>query len=110
MDKIDVSYELPIIARRFRAYIKKNGIDFKDADESTVIDFLCNAYANIQDEDTQEIKDGFADLDSFLKGLALADNNEVFCKLCNLCVLCEEKAFRTGLQLGAYLILELQGK
>ena len=39
MEKIDVSYELPIIARRFQAYIKKNGIDFKDADESTVIDF-----------------------------------------------------------------------
>ena len=110
MDKIDVSYELPIIVRKFRSYIKKNGVDFKDAEVASVIDLLCSAYANIQDEDTQEIKDGFADLDSFLRGLSLADNNEAFCKLCNLCVLCEEKAFRTGLQLGAYLILELQGK
>ena len=40
----------------------------------------------------------------------LDDNNEIFGLVCSLCTLFEERAFKDALQLGAHLILELQGK
>ena len=110
MNKDNVNYAIPTIAKRFKEYIQNTECDFKDDRVSSVIDFLGTAYAEIQEEDTQEIKAGFAALDSCLKDISLDDNNAVFGLVCNLCVLCEERAFKDGLQLGAYLVLELQGK
>ena len=110
MDKTNVNYTLPVIVKKLKEYIEKNSLDFRDDRVSSVIDFLGVAYADNHDEDPQEIKESFAALDSCLKDISLDENNEVFSLVCNLCVLCEERAFKDGLQLGAYLILELQGK
>ena len=110
MDKTNVNYTLPVIAKKFKEYIEKNSLDFRDDRVSSVIDFLGSAYADNHDEDPQKIKESFASLDSYLKDISLDENNAVFGLVCNLCVLCEERAFKDGLQLGAYLMLELQGK
>ena len=110
MDKTNVNYTLPVIAKRFKEYVEENSLDFQDDRVSSVIDFLGTAYADTHDVDPQEIKEGFAALDGYLKDISLDENNAVFALVCNLCVLCEERAFKDGLQLGAYLMLELQGK
>lgn len=110
MDTTNVNYTLPVIAKKFKEYIEKNSLDFKDDGAASVIDFLGTAYADNQDEDSPEIKSCFSVLDSYLKDISLDENNAVFGLVCNLCVLCEERAFKDGLQIGAYLILELQGK
>ena len=110
MDKINVHYTLPTISKRFAEYIKKSDYDYRDGRSSSVMDYLCVIYAENQDADPKEIKDGFAALDNYLKCVSLDDNNAIFSIVCNLCSRYEERAFKDGLQLGAYLILELQGK
>ena len=72
--------------------------------------YLCVAYTENQCRDPKEITQGFAELDDYLQGISLDDNNVIFCLVCRLCGLYEQRAFRDGLQLGAHLILELQGK
>ena len=95
------------IARRLNAYIQKHPFDSGDSDCETVLDQLYQAYAESHESDPAEIGDGFKELEEFLHTLSLEDNNAVFNLCCRLCSAYERKAFRDGLQYGAYLFTEL---
>lgn len=110
MDERTVSFTLPEIAKKFSEIIQKGNYDFGDDRVTSVLEFLYVTYADNQGRDPQKISQGFADLDNHLEKVSLDDNNAIFSSVCNLCNLYEERAFKDGLQLGAYLILELQGK
>ena len=60
--------------------------------------------------DPKEIDQCFIDLEYYLEKLSLEENNAIFKMVCRLCSLHEEKAFKDGLRIGAYLMLELQGE
>lgn len=64
-------------------------------------------HAESHETDPAEIGDGFMELEEFLHTLPLKDNNAVFNLCCRLCSAYERKAFRNGLQYGAFLMLEL---
>ena len=81
----------------------------KDADANSVLAFLYSAYADEQGQDPQEIKQHFVDLDNHLKGLSLEENNEIFAIVCSICTAYEKRAFLDAIQIGACLVLELQG-
>ena len=70
---------------------------------------LYQAYAESHESDPAEINNGFQELEDFLAGLPLKDNNAVFNLCCRLCSAYERKAFLDGLQYGAHLISELLG-
>ena len=81
----------------------------KDSDTASVLDFLYTAYADVQGQDPQEIKQLFVSLDDHLQVLSLEENSEIFTLICNVCSAYEKRAFLDGIQVGASLILELQG-
>jgi hypothetical protein len=110
MDEVNVGFEQPEIVRRFMEYIRNADYDFDDDRVSLVMDYLYLAYTENQGRDPREIERGFAMLDDYLKGISLDNNNAIFGMVCSLCALHEERAFKDGLQLGAHLVLEIQGK
>ena len=95
------------IAKRLKAYIDTHPFDTGDSDCKTVLDQLYQAYAESHENDPREIRDGFKELDKFMEGLSLGDNNAVWNLCCRLCTAYEHKAFLDGLRYGAYLICEL---
>ena len=95
------------ITTRLKAYMDTHPFDPGDSDCETVLDQLYQAYAESHESDPPEIRDGFKDLDKFLEGLSLDDNNAVWNLCCQLCTAYEYKAFIDGLQYGSHLILEI---
>ena len=96
------------IAKRLNAYITAHPFDPGDSNCETVLDQLYQAYAESHESDPPEIRDGFKELDKFLEGLSLDDNNAVWNLCCQLCTAYEHKAFLAGLQYGAQLMNELK--
>ena len=96
------------IAKRLVSYMDKHPLDLGDTDCETVLDQLYQAYAESNESDPPEIRDGFKELEEFLCTLPLEDNNAVFTLCCHLCTAYEHKAFLDGLQYGAHLINELK--
>lgn len=94
-------------AKALRTYLQFHPLDTGDEDCTTVLDQLYLAYANSHESDPSEIQAGFAELESFLESLPLADNNAVFNLCCRLCTGYERKAFFDGLLYGAALMMEL---
>ena len=73
--------------------------------DGTLID--CKAHGNI---DLFLIRQGFIEIDKYLEGIvSLEENNTVFEIVCKLCSACEKRAFIDAIQIGAQLMLELQG-
>ena len=107
---MNIDFMLPEVAKRFREHIAQHDYDFKDDRVSSVMDFLYVAYTENKGKDPKEINQGFADLENYMEGVSLEDNDAIFVLVCTLCDLYEKRAFKDGLQLGAYLVLELQGK
>lgn len=96
------------IAKELKAYIEAHPFDAGDGEYSTVLDQLYLAYAESHESDSEEIRNGFKELEEFLHTLPLADNNAVFSLCCKLCSAYERKAFLDGLHYGAELMLELE--
>ena len=84
------------IAAWLKAYIETHPMDLGDSDCKTVLDQLCQAYAESHESDPSEISDGFKELEEFLCTLPLEDNNAVFNLCCRLCSAYEHKAFVDG--------------
>ena len=95
------------IACRLNAYLQTHPLVLGDSDCETVLDQLYQVYAESHESDPPEIRDGFKELDKFLEGLSLDDNNAVWNLCCQLCTAYEYKAFLDGLRYGAYLMREL---
>ncbi len=91
------------IAKRMKVYIDTHPFDSGDYDYETILDQLYMAYSESHEADPPEIKDAFTELNSFLDGLSLDDNNTVF----GLTIACERRGFLNGLQYGAHLMNEL---
>ena len=97
------------IAKKLSTQIYSCIRGLKDSDTDSVLEFLYTGYADVQGQDPQELKQHFVDLDDHLQVLSLEENNEVFAIVCSICSAYEKRAFLDGIQVGANLILELQG-
>lgn len=98
------------IAMEFYERIHTGSFGLKKSDASSVLEFLYITYADVQGRDPKEIDQGFLDLDDHLSGVTLEENNEIFGIVCRLCDAYEKRAFIDAIQIGAYLMLELQDK
>ena len=104
------SYHPSKIAMEFSERIHAGSFGLKKSDASSVLEFLYITYADVQSRDPKEIDQGFLDLDDHLSGVTLEENNEIFGIVCRLCDAYEKRAFIDAIQIGAYLMLELQDK
>ena len=102
-------HQTATIAKKLSARIYSRIRGLKDTEDKSVLEFLYTAYADAQGQDPQELKQHFVDLDNHLQGLSLEENNEIFAIVCSICSAYEKRAFLDGIQVGASLILELQG-
>ena len=97
-------------AKAFLECIRSGAFDFQQPDADSVLEFLYLAYSNDQAQDPDEIREGFIEMDKYLEGIvSLEENNTVFEIVCKLCATCEKRAFIDTIQIGAQLMLELQG-
>ncbi len=96
------------LTTRLNAYIDAHPFDAGTDECETVLDQLFQAYQESHECDPPDIKDGFKQLDTFLEGLPLDDNNAVFNLVCRLCTAYERKAFMDGIQYGVHLLQELR--
>ena len=95
---------LELLKRCAESYIFDTG----DPENRTVLDQLVCAYQDSHETDPPEIKDGFKELDIYLRQLSLDDNNAVWNLCCRLCTAYEHKAFVDGLKYGFQLMKELK--
>lgn len=91
-----------------RRCAESHTFDSGDPDNPAVLDQLFCAYQDSHETDPAEIKDGFKELDTYLRQLSLDDNNAVFNLCCRICVAYEHKAFIDGFHYGIQLMKELQ--
>ena len=82
--------------------------DSGDPDCKTVLEQLYRAYAESHESDPHEVREMFRELDEFLAGLPLKDNNVAFSLCCQLCIAHERRAFIDGFHYGAQLMTELK--
>ena len=103
-------YKPSKIATAFSARIHSGVFSLKNTDASSVLEFLYTAYTDVQERDPKEIDQGFLDLDTHLSKFSLEENNETFGVVCKLCDAYEKRAFIDAIQIGAYLMMELQAQ
>lgn len=97
------------IAHHLANHLSSHSFSLPNTDNTSVIDLLYTTYADCLGQDRKEIQDGFLALGNHLEHLPLDENNAIFSIVCELCGAYEQRAFHDALQLGAYLMLELQG-
>ena len=103
-------YKPAKIAKDFSQRIHSGVFSLKISDAESVLEFLYMAYADVQGRDPKEIDQGFMDLDTHLSKFSLEENNETFGIVCKLCDAYEKRAFMYAIQIGAYLMMELQAQ
>ena len=103
-------YKPSKIAKDFSQRIHSGVVSLKNSDAESVLEFLYMAYADVQGRDPKEIDQGFMDLDTHLSKFSLEENNETFGIVCKLCDAYEKRAFMDAIQIGAYLMMELQAQ
>ena len=106
---ITIPYKPAKIAKDFSKQIHSGVFSLKNSNAESVLEFLHTAYTDVQGRDPKEIDQGFIELENHLsKAVSLEENNEIFSIVCRLCDAYEKRAFIDAIQIGAYLILELQ--
>ena len=108
MNDVHAKLTVPEIVAKFREQMQKTTYYFRDDRVASVMDCLYVDYTDNQGRDPKEIDQCFVDLEYYLEKLSLEENNAIFKMICRLCSLHEEKAFKDGLRIGAYLMLEIQ--
>ena len=104
-----IPYKPSKIAKDFSQQIHSGVFSLKNSDAESVLEFLYMAYTDVQGRDPKEIDQGFIELENHLsKAVSLEENNEIFGIVCALCDAYEKRAFMDAVQIGAYLMLELQ--
>ena len=103
-------YKPATIAKAFSEHIHSGVFSLKNTEAASVLEFLYIAYTDIQGRGPKEIDQGFVNLDNHLEGVSLNENNAIFSIVCDLCNAYEKRAFMDAIQIGVYLMLELQGK
>jgi glutamate mutase epsilon subunit len=99
---------LQSIIKLLQEYFQTAPFNTGDPDCKTVLDQLFLAYQESHETDPPDIREGFRELDVYLKSLSLDDNNAVWKLCCRLCTAYEYKAFIDGLHYGAQLMIELK--
>lgn len=77
-------------------------------DAESILEVLCDYFAEHQGLDNAEIKEGFERLYEELSALKLQETDKIVDIVCNLCQAHQSSAFAVGVKTGVKLVKELQ--
>ena len=94
---------------QLRAYVTEIKRSYGDKDIHLLLEMLSRTYCEYNPIDNDAIQNSFHDLESCLEHLPSRENDQVFDRVCALCVEYEKAAFLEGMRVGAQLVMELNG-
>jgi hypothetical protein len=90
-----------------KKHINAHPPNYGDCDARSILEMLWNCYCQHNQMDTDQIKDGFANLYRHMKHLPLSDVDGVIDIVCSLCWEHEKAGFVEGVKVGIRLGQEL---
>ena len=88
-------------------HIESYPLNYGDSDIQSILEMLWNTYCQHNQMDSEQIKNGFAELYSHIKHLPLSDVDGVIDIVCSLCWEHEKAGFVEGVRVGIRLEQEL---
>ena len=88
-------------------HIESYPLNYGDSDIQSILEMLWNTYCQHNQMDSEQIKNGFAELYSHIKHLPLSDVDGVIDIVCSLCGEHEKAGFVEGVKVGIHLGQEL---
>ena len=88
-------------------HIESYPLNYGDSDIQSILEMLWNTYCQHNQMDSEQIKNGFAELYSHIKHLPLSDVDGVIDIVCSLCWEHEKAGFVEGVKVGIRLGQEL---
>lgn len=88
-------------------HIESYPLNYGDSDIQSILEMLWNTYCQHNQMDSEQIKNGFAELYSHIKHLPLSDVDGVIDIVCSLCWEHEKAGFVEGVKVGIHLGQEL---
>lgn len=82
--------------------------DTNKNDANSILNVLCDYFAEHQGLDNAEIKEGFERLYEELSAMKLQETDKIVDIVCNLCQAHQSSAFAVGVRTGVKLVQELQ--
>ena len=90
-----------------KVHIEAHPPNYGDSDIQSILEMLWNTYCQHNQMDSEQIKDGFADLYRHMKEVAIPDMDGVIDTVCTLCWEHEKAGFVEGVKVGIRLEQEL---
>lgn len=90
-----------------KAHVEAHPPNYGDSDIQSILEMLWNTYCQHNQMDSEQIKNGFAELYSHIKHLPLSDVDGVNDIVCSLCWEHEKAGFVEGVKVGIHLGQEL---
>ena len=105
-----VHHTIPAIAQHLDTYLRNHEFNLYGCNITSIIDVLYSAYTDSLGKDPEDIQERYVELGAHLEELPLKENDAIFSLTCELCGAYEKRAFKDALQIGAYLMQELQAR
>ena len=90
-----------------KSHIEANPPSYGDCNARSILEMLWNCYCQHNQMDTEQIKDGFAELYRHMQNIPIPDMDGVIDTVCTLCWEHERVGFVEGVKIGIRLEQEL---
>ena len=89
-----------------KAHIEAHPPNYGESDIHSILEMLWNTYCQHNQLDSEQIKDGFAELYQHMKDVPITDMDGVIDTVCSLCLEHEKTGFVEGVKVVIWLALE----
>ena len=90
-----------------KAHIEAHPPNYVESDIHSILEMLWNTYCQHNQLDSEQIKDGFAELYQHMKDVPITDMDGVIDTVCSLCWEHEKVGFVEGIRIGILLAQEV---
>lgn len=91
-------------------HIEAHPPNYGDSDIQSILEMLWNTYCQHNQMDSEQIKNGFAELYRHMKAVPIPDMDDVIDTVCSLCWEHEKAGFVEGVKVGIQLHEEINNE